>query len=104
MKLLTNDLKKKLPKLYATEDVPLEEKEVIVKFFSPVGSATWYAIEFDPEEKLFFGYVSIWGDHNDEFGYFSLDELKSIQLPFGLHIERDLYFKPTKIKDLISNY
>ena len=35
-----------------------------------------------------------------EFGYFTLKELESIKLPFGLTIERDIYFEPTKLNEL----
>ena len=54
MKLLTKEIKKKLPKLYSQEKV--EDPIVQVKFFDPVGSFTWYAYEFDGED-LFFGKV-----------------------------------------------
>ncbi len=96
MKLLTNELRAKLPKLYKTEDVPVEEKTAVVKFFTPDSSWTWYAVEFDSED-LFFGLVD---GHEKEWGYFSLKELESVTGPLGLKIERDLYFEPTKIKDL----
>ena len=96
MKLLTKELRAKLPKLYQTENTSVEEKTAIVKFFQPWGSWTWYATEFDGED-LFFGLVhGFW----KEWGYFSLKELESVTGPWGLKIERDLYFKPTKIKDL----
>ena len=31
-----------------------------------------------------------------ELGYVSLQELESVELPFGLKIERDMYFTPDK--------
>ena len=34
------------------------------------------------------------GGLEDEWGYFLLSELKSARGPFGLAIERDLYFTP----------
>jgi hypothetical protein len=49
---------------------------------------TWYATEFDGED-LFFGLVD---GLEKEFGYFSLSELESVDGPFGVGIERDLYF------------
>jgi hypothetical protein len=49
-----------------------------------------------PEEKTFFGYVSIFGDWNDEWGYFSLAELESYVRPWGIGIERDLYWTEAK--------
>ena len=49
---------------------------------------------------LFFGYVQGNDPMDDEYGYFSLKELESITLPWGLKIERDLYFDPTSIEDI----
>ena len=65
---------------------------IIAKFFNPTGAGTWYATEYDPDNRTFFGYVSIFGDWNDEWGYFSLDELENYKGRFGLGIERDLHF------------
>ena len=96
MKLLTQELRKKLPKLYETENVPLEEKVAVVKFFTPWTNWTWYATEFDGKDT-FFGWVH---GHEREWGNFSLKELESIRGQWGLTIERDLYFNPTKIKDI----
>jgi len=33
-------------------------------------------------------------------GYFTLEELESIQGPLGLAIERDMWFKPTSFSDI----
>ncbi len=96
MELLTKELREKFPKLYATERVPAEEKVVIAKFFQPWGSWTWYAVEFDGEDR-FFGLVD---GFELEWGYFSLSELQSIEGPGGLRIERDLYFGHPKTKDI----
>ena len=96
MKLLTKEVRKKFPKLYATEEVELEDKVVIAKFFTPWTNWTWYATEFDGKD-LFFGLV----DGNEkEWGYFSLKELQAVKGPAGLKIERDLYFGHPKIKDI----
>lgn len=101
MKLMTKEIEKMLPALYETDGN--EDKKVIVKYFNPCGSGTWYGIEYSPEERLFYGYVDFYGDGNGELGYFSLDELESIVLPpFGLKIERDLYFSPTSLKDILN--
>jgi hypothetical protein len=89
MKLLTKAIEKNLPPLYSQENKDPKDVRVWVKFFSPVGAAIWFATEYDPEQRLFFGYARI---HEGELGYFSLDELESVQLPFGLTIERDLYW------------
>lgn len=99
MKLLTKEIIKKIPKLYSTENIPLSEKKVVCKFFNPCGVGTWYVIEGQEEEGdfIFFGLVDL---HEKEFGYFSLNELQAIKLPFGLRIERDIHFSAKKV----SNY
>jgi len=96
LKLLTKEIENKLPNLYETEGQ--EEKIVQVKFFDPTGSWSWYAIEYSKEEKLFFGAVD--GDFGLELGYFSLDELESVKLPFGLGIERDKFFEPKLLSEI----
>ena len=45
----------------------------------------------------FLGYVK--GDY-PELGYFSLSELESIQGPWGLKVERDLYFTPLRLSEV----
>jgi hypothetical protein len=83
----------KIPALYATEETPLAEKKLYVKFFTPASNWTWYGAEYNPEEKLFFGYVE---GFEAEWGYFSLEELESL----GGGCERDVHFTPCKFKDL----
>jgi hypothetical protein len=93
MKLLTQEILKKLPALYMNEDKSAAKVTIPVKFFNPMGSGTWYATEYDPEEGRFFGYASIFPG-GGELGYFMLSELESVRLPFGLKIERDLHWDP----------
>ena len=99
MKLITKELEKRFKKIGNQDGIEGEDKVVVAKFFNPAGAGTWLAIEYEPESKMFFGYVSIFGDHNDEWGYFSLAELEEISTPFGLGIERDLYCGEKKIKE-----
>jgi hypothetical protein len=47
-------------------------------------------------------YVRHFGDWNDEWGYFSLDELESYKGQFGLGIERDLYFGEKRASQVIK--
>ena len=94
MKLLTNNLRDKIPPLYSTdgEDDPI----VWCKFFTPDSSWTWYVLEFDGEDT-FFGYVD---GHYRELGYFSLSELKEVRGKLGLPVERDLHFEPKRLSDI----
>ncbi len=98
MKLLTTELCKQFPKLGETDGKQPEEVPVVAKFFDPAGSWTWYATEYDGKDT-FFGYVR--GDY-EESGYFSLSELESIKRPFGLGIERDLYFGKHTLAEVIE--
>lgn len=101
MKLLTKEIINRLPKLYANENKKAEDIEVIIKFFDPCGSWTWYVTEGNKEDNdyLFFGFVR--GIEN-ELGYFRLNELQSIKRPFGLGIERDLHFKKHTLKEVMD--
>ncbi|MEP7166467.1 MAG: DUF2958 domain-containing protein [Candidatus Woesebacteria bacterium] len=92
MKLVSKELEALFAQVGSQENVA--DPIVIAKFFNPTGSGTWYATEYDASEGRFFGYVSIFGDWNDEWGYFSLAELQSYVGRLGLGIERDLYFTP----------
>ncbi len=89
MILLTKALKKKLPPLYATNTLG-DAAVVQVKFFTPDSFWTWYAIEFDGEDR-FFGMCC---GFENELGYFSLSELEAIRGPYGLSVERDRFFQP----------
>lgn len=63
----------------------------VVKFFNPVGAATWLATELDEDGDTLFGLADL-GVGCPELGSFSLAELTAVRLPFGLSIERDLHF------------
>ena len=98
MKLLTKQIIKRFRQVGRQEEK--KDPLVIVKFFNPQGAGTWYATEYSPRERLFFGYVSIFGDYNDEWGYFSLAELEDYRGPYGLGIERDLFFREKPISEV----
>ena len=96
MDLLLDDLRKALPELYAQEELG-EDAVAYVKFFTPDSNWTWYATEFDGDDT-FFGFVD---GFESEYGYFSLSELRSVRGPMGLPIERDLYWEPKTLRELI---
>jgi len=70
---------------------------VQAKYFCPWNGWTWFATEFDKEEKIFYGLVA--GDFV-EFGYTSLGEFESVEGPFGLKVERDLYWDPKPLSEV----
>jgi hypothetical protein len=98
MKLLTQEIRSKLPLLYSQENKGFEAI-AYTKFFTPDSRWSWFPTEFDGED-IFFGLVK---GFETELGYFSLSELESTKGPLGLSIERDLYFEPTKICDLMAD-
>lgn len=61
----------------------------VVKFFNPLGEGVWLATELDADGDTLFGLADI---GYPELGSFSLEELTSIRLPFGMGIERDILF------------
>ena len=95
MKLLTKEIESMFKKVGYQDGV--EDPVVVAKFFTPWTNWTWFATEYDPESKLFFGMVH---GHEKELGYFSLDELASVKGPFGLGIERDTSFDPNRSNEL----
>jgi Protein of unknown function (DUF2958) len=96
MKIIIDDLREKLPPLYATEGV--SDPLVLCRFFLPWSKWLWYAMEFDGED-LFFGYVV--GDVC-ELGYFSLKELLDIRGPLGLTLEEDDGFEAVPLSNVRS--
>ena len=105
MKLLTKEIRKKLPPLYSQEDKG-GQAIVYAKFFTPSAQWTWYVLEGESVldaagreiDYRFFGLVD---GHERELGYFMLSELEGVRGPFGLPIERDLYWQPKKLAEIV---
>jgi len=86
MILLTDDLRERLLANgcdRGADHVP------VVKFFNPLGEGVWLATELDADGDTLFGLADL---GYPELGSFSLGELASITLPFGMGIERDILF------------
>ena len=104
MKLLTEELRKKLPPLYS-QDGKGGKAIAYLRFFTPDSGFTWWITEGSPIKDgngnevdfHFFGLVEA---QDKELGYVSLSELENVHGPMGLPIERDLHFKPTKLKEI----
>ncbi len=83
-----------VPKLYDSEETPLQEKIVHLHFF--LGGCDWYICEFDGED-IMFGFAILNNDlEMAEWGYTSLKELKEVRVHGHgwLEIDHDLYWKP----------
>lgn len=103
---MTNQLESQFPALYATDSTPAEQKQVICKMFSICSPARWLLVEYDAEERVFFGYADLFGEGTyggAEWGYVSLDELQSLRWMGVPAIERDLYFKPRLFADCVDS-
>jgi hypothetical protein len=81
-----------IPKLYETEDVPLEAKQIHLHFF--IGGCDWYIAEYDGDDQ-FFGFAILNNDlEMAEWGYVSLNELKGIRVGGWLEVDNDLHWQP----------
>jgi hypothetical protein len=99
---MTEPLEQRFARIGSQEKV--SDPIIIAKFFNPTGAGTWYATEYDPVSRIFFGYVSIFGDENDEWGEFSLDELVTYNGLLGLGIERDLYWQEKRASEVVPGF
>ena len=96
MKLLTKEITEKALEQY-DKGSDMDDQMIVAKFFNPVGSWSWYLMNLDKDEDYAWGIV----DGNAvEMGSFSMKELQDVKLPFGLGIERDMYFEPIKASEL----
>ena len=99
MKLITAEILKKSPALYANEKKSAAETPIVAKFFTPWSNWTWYMTEYNPETGEAFGLVE---GFETELGYFSVPELESITGPMGLKIERDIHFSGRTLADVMT--
>ena len=87
MELLTTTLR---TRLLANGAQPADHAPV-VKFFNPLGAATWLVSELDADGDTLFGLAEL-GFGCPEVGNVSLAEIAAVRLPHGLGIERDIHF------------
>lgn len=93
----------KVPAPYSTESVPLDEKVLHVKWFSPYSGWTWYVAEYNPLDGDCFGYVV---GAEREWGYFNARELEALRgmggrLPM---VERDVGWEPRTFANLPASH
>ena len=95
MKLLTKLIKTKMIRNHDQRgNIP--SPFPVVKIFNPCGAGTWLLTELDGDNNdIMFGLCDL-GMGFPELGYVSLSEMESVKGPFGIGLERDRWFKPTK--------
>jgi len=86
--LRANDINRRAA---ARDEKPEPDPVPVLKLFNPVGAATWVATELYDDGDTLFGLADL-GFGCPELGVFSLSEIASVRLSFGLGIERDLSF------------
>jgi hypothetical protein len=99
MTLLTNAIRASLPAIGSGEAQGLDAL-ARVKFFTPDANWTWYASEFDGDDRSFGLAVGF----EPELGYFSLSELSQVRGKLGLPVERDISFVPTTLRELARKH
>ncbi|SMH29776.1 DUF2958 domain-containing protein [Mesorhizobium australicum] len=87
MILLTDDLRDRLLANGHDRDA---DHVPVVKFFNPLGEGVWLATELDADGDTLCGLADL---GYPELGSFSLEDLTSVRLPFGMGIERDILFQ-----------
>ena len=95
MKLMTKAIREQAEKQY--DEGSDMEQNVVAKYFDPMGDWKWFLMNKKKDDSYCWAIVK---GHEVEMGSFSIDELESIKLPFGLGIERDTLFEPMKAKDV----
>lgn len=97
MILLTPDLRfalraNAIDRRAAVRDGKCEPDPVpVAKLFNPLGAATWLCVELAGDGDTIHGLADL-GFGTPEVGAFSLSEIASLRLPFGMGIERDIGF------------
>lgn len=100
-----------IPKRVLDRLQPLEEKEhfdmgkikVPLKLFNPLGSQTWYIFQYDQEKELAYGLIDLGNHEEAELGYIDIKELKQMELPLGLGIDRDINWDPEiTLKEVVT--
>ena len=104
MKLLTKEMRRRLPPLYAQESKG-GKAIVHLKLFTPDSSWSWYITEGSPikddnGKEVDFHFFGLVDGHEKELGYVALSELQSVRGPMGLPIERDLHWQPKALEEI----
>jgi hypothetical protein len=94
----TKETLDKIPRLYETENIPLQEKLIHLHFF--IGGCDWCIAEFDGED-IFWGFVILNDDFvNAEWGYVSFNELREIKIDGWLEIDCEINWKARKASEI----
>lgn len=93
MKILTQEIENAFKKQGKTGRKSAKDIFIVLKLFNPAGGQTWYLYEKE-DDDIYWAFVNLGDYEMSECGTVSMSELMSLRLPFGLHVERDKFFKP----------
>jgi hypothetical protein len=100
MKLFTKEVDKQLFAQYP-KGSDLDNQMVVAKIFNPYGRGVWYLLNSDPQDPDY-----IWAIvdlFEPDMGSVSRSELQTVKVPpFGLGLERDIYFTPKPAKEVFE--
>jgi hypothetical protein len=93
MKIITKAIEQAFEKQGDTSQKSMEDINIVMKLFNPMGAGTWYIYE-KLDEDIYMAFVNLGDPMMAERGTVSMSELMSLRLPMGLSIERDMHFDP----------
>ena len=99
-KLLTEELEKRFAEV-GRQDGKLADALVIARYYTPLSDWVWFVTELhkDEEGTLLFGFVC---GLEQEWGYFSPEELAAARGVFGPWVHRDLRFREKTVRKALE--
>lgn len=97
MKLITKELENRFAEIGSQSQN--SDPIIVAKFFNKTRKLEWYVIEYNHKSQTCCCYLK---GFTDEWGVFYIPNLESAERPFGLIIERDIYFKEINLSELIK--
>lgn len=98
MKLITEDIYKKLKQQGCTASKDMDEIVCYARWFDPYGSYIWYIYEH-VEHDIYMCVASNGDPFCTDFGTVSLEEVESITSYGQPRIERDIHFQPCTLRE-----
>ena len=90
--LLPSKLKQKLPSIETVLQVHVDQRDVYIHYFNPIGSGDWFVMGGDKTSSGWLLYGAIYFSQV-RYDYFYLKELKNKRLPFDCKIQINKNFE-----------
>lgn len=85
----------KLANIEIDKNTPPEDRVIYLHFF--LDGCHWYMAKYDPETRLFFGYIVPHSDYrNARWDYFSFDKLCRMKGKIHSRVVRNIDWKPIR--------